>query len=138
VSVSRVRVALAWTPALLYAAFIWLVSSMSHPDFVPVADVPFQDKGVHFLVYGVLALFIAHGAARTWPSWPLWRGFVLAVVAATLWGALDEFHQSFVPGRSSDVVDLLADALGATFGATSYSAMVALLRLRARPSRITR
>ncbi len=136
-SVSRARVALAWTPALLYSAFIWFVSSMSHPDFVPVADVPFQDKGVHFLVYGVLALFIAHGAARTWSSWSLPRGFALAVVAATLWGALDEFHQSFVPGRSSDVVDLLADTLGATFGAASYSTMVALIRRSARPSRMT-
>lgn len=133
-SVPRARVALAWTPALLYAAFIWLVSSMSHPDFVPVADVPFQDKGVHFLVYGVLALLSAHGAARTWPQWSLARGFVLAVVAATLWGALDEFHQSFVPGRSSDVADLLADTLGAILGAGVHTALVALSRRRARPS----
>lgn len=136
-NVSRARVALAWTPALLYAAFIWLVSSMSNPDFVPVADVPFQDKGVHFLVYGVLAFLSAHGAKRTWPQWSLARGFVLAVVAAALWGAIDEYHQSFVPGRSSDSFDALADTLGAIVGAAIYAALVALLRRRTRPSRTT-
>ncbi|MEZ4273606.1 MAG: VanZ family protein [Myxococcota bacterium] len=30
-----------------------------------------------------------------------------------LYGLVDEFHQSFVPGRSPDLLDALADAAGA-------------------------
>jgi VanZ family protein len=36
---------------------------------------------------------------------------------ATAYGAIDEFHQSFVPGRSSTVADGIADAAGAALGA---------------------
>ena len=112
-----VAVALRWLPAALYAAFIWHVSAMSNPSFVPVAQVPFQDKGVHFLVYGILALLVAGAALGTWMRWPKVAVFLLAVAAPILWGALDEFHQSFVTGRHSDVLDLAADALGALTGA---------------------
>jgi VanZ family protein len=30
-----------------------------------------------------------------------------------VYGASDEFHQRFVPGRTADVLDWLADSLGA-------------------------
>lgn len=108
---------LPWVPAVLHALLIWSVSSMSHPDFVPVADVPLQDKGVHFLVFGALGLFLAHGASRTWPDWSVARLFTVAVLGTVLWGAIDEVHQFFVPGRDSDRMDVLADALGGVGGA---------------------
>jgi VanZ family protein len=37
----------------------------------------------------------------------------LATSIASLYGISDEFHQSFVPGRTPDVVDWLADTSGA-------------------------
>lgn len=43
------------------------------------------------------------------------RGFV-AILLATLYGVTDEFHQLFVPGRSADRYDVLADCLGASLG----------------------
>jgi VanZ family protein len=45
------------------------------------------------------------------------REAVLAVLLGILYGASDEVHQLFVPNRSSDVVDLLADTLGVMAGA---------------------
>ena len=123
----------AWVPVALHALLIWIVSSISNPDFVPVADVPFQDKGVHFLVYGVFALLFAHAALETWPRRPLLAVFVLALVVTVLWGALDEVHQSFVPGRDSDPLDVLADALGGLGGA-ALRLVPAALRRRARPA----
>ena len=47
-----------------------------------------------------------------------WRGLTptrLAVAWAVtvIYGATDEWHQSFVPGRTPDINDLLADAVGA-------------------------
>jgi VanZ family protein len=34
-----------------------------------------------------------------------------------LYGVSDEFHQYFVPGRSVEALDVLADALGGLLGA---------------------
>jgi VanZ family protein len=38
---------------------------------------------------------------------------------AVAWGVFDEAHQSFVPGRTADILDLLADATGAALAAVA-------------------
>lgn len=113
----RASVALAWLPAVLYMALIWTLSSLSLSD-VSVSRFPFGDKGVHFVEYGVLAFLLAHAAFRTWPRHHPLRTGSLAVLVASLWGFVDEVHQGFVPGRSSEVLDLVADAAGAVAGAS--------------------
>lgn len=45
-----------------------------------------------------------------------WKRGIAAIVLATLYGVSDEFHQLFVPGRSADPYDVLADGVGATIG----------------------
>jgi VanZ family protein len=97
-------------------AAIWMLSSTSSPG-VPIHHIPFRDRGAHFLAYGTLAFFVAHAALRTGHAGRRLRVWAFAVYTAVLWGLLDEVHQAFVPGRSPDVVDLLADGLGATAGA---------------------
>jgi len=43
------------------------------------------------------------------------RVLILVTIAfCSLYGITDEFHQSLVPGRSPDMLDWLADTLGAT------------------------
>ena len=75
--------------------------------------VPFIDKIGHFVLYAVLG-FLAVAAFRN-ESWPFLRthAVLLAVVFASLYGISDEWHQSFVPGRQTDILDWLADTLGA-------------------------
>ncbi len=41
-----------------------------------------------------------------------WIRLMISVSAVVLYGISDEFHQGFVPGRSVDVRDALADAAG--------------------------
>jgi VanZ family protein len=49
---------------------------------------------------------------------------VLSALAATsLFGAADEWHQQFIPGRSQDVADWLADTLGAGIGVLTAAAL---------------
>lgn len=108
------RVLIAWLPALLYMGAIWAASSVSVE--LPLERFPLRDKGVHFLEYGVLGFLLAHAAFRTWPRHHHARTGALAILIAVLWGLLDEIHQAFVPGRSSDVLDLAADTLGAVAG----------------------
>ncbi|MEM8608918.1 MAG: VanZ family protein [Myxococcota bacterium] len=96
-------------------ALIFVISSIAIR--VPaVRHFPMRDKGVHFVEYAVLGWLCAMAAARTWPTRARWRTAVFGLFVAVLWGLSDEIHQAFVPGRSAEPADLVADALGAAFG----------------------
>jgi VanZ family protein len=45
------------------------------------------------------------------------RSLVIVVASVSLLGAVDEWHQSFIPGRSMSFFDWCADTLGALSGA---------------------
>ncbi|MCC6752309.1 MAG: VanZ family protein [Deltaproteobacteria bacterium] len=71
-----------------------------------------QDKLAHFLAYGLLAFLTARAFRRSRG----WRALTCAAVASALmlaYGVLDEIHQSFVPYRNPDVLDVTADLAGA-------------------------
>jgi VanZ family protein len=97
---------------------IWALSSF--PIQVDFSRVPLRDKGVHFVEYGTLSVLLTHALRATAPQrnpLVLWAS---AVVITLVWGAIDEIHQAFVPGRFSDVGDLIADGCGAASGALIY------------------
>ena len=70
------------------------------------------DKLAHFLYYGAMAVLLGHGVGRRW----LWLPLVLVLLI----GALDEWHQLYVPGRDASVFDWLADGLGTLFFVYAY------------------
>lgn len=115
-------------PAAAWAALIAIASHHSRP--VPVAP-PFghADKLVHAVVFGVLGGLAARGLVAVGKGGR--RAFWGALAAASLYGAVDEWHQSFVPGRDPDPRDWAADAAGAAIGA---AAVVGLPRRRSRAS----
>jgi VanZ family protein len=45
----------------------------------------------------------------------------LAVAIAVAFGAADEWHQGFIPGRSTDPADWRADSVGAAGGAIIFA-----------------
>lgn len=102
-------------PAALYMALIWGLSSMSHAP--STEQLPFKDKGAHFTEYALLSLFLCHGLRGSGLLTRLRSTALFAVGLTAFWGLLDEIHQAYVPGRSSDVRDLFADAIGALIGA---------------------
>jgi VanZ family protein len=120
----------AWAPAVAYMLLIWALSSISIQ--LRFELVPFQDKGVHFLEYGTLAALLAHAMRNSWEHWRTFSVFALALSCTILWGLIDEIHQAYVPGRSSDVRDVIADALGGMAGACAYVVIREQLRSRAR------
>jgi VanZ family protein len=87
-----------------------------------------QDKIVHMILFGVLALllFLAFRCERRWTARLC---FLVASLAASLYGATDELHQLLTPGRSPDLADWFADACGAVLFAG-----VAALFARGRPA----
>jgi VanZ family protein len=48
------------------------------------------------------------------------KAIMLAFLITSAYGASDEFHQSFVPNRSCDVLDWAADTFGGFIAATAY------------------
>jgi VanZ family protein len=95
---------------------------------IPNPPIPRQlastDKLVHFAMYAGLGYLLARAQLD---AERFWRGALLTIVVALAAAAIDEWHQQFIPGRSMDVADWRADALGAILGA---SAAVAGRRLR--------
>ncbi len=117
---------LLWSAVGAYAATIFYLSSLSNP--LPELTSRLSDKALHAVEYAGLALLVALAllASNVRPR----RALGLALLAASLYGATDELHQLFVPGRSSDVRDWLADSIGAAFGS-----LVAFFPARRRGSR---
>ncbi|WMW25419.1 VanZ family protein [Methanolobus sediminis] len=54
---------------------------------------------------------------------------IIAVVLGVFYGISDEFHQSFVPGRTSSVYDLMADGIGLTIAQIIFVILI-LINLR--------
>lgn len=98
-----------WWPALAYAAFIFLLSSLERPPFL--ADFDLNDKWKHFLLFTVFAVLVYRSAAVSMER-PAAAGW-MTVLLVSAYGATDELHQYFVPGRSCDWRDWLADTVAA-------------------------
>jgi VanZ family protein len=127
------RVLLAWLPGALYLAVIWWVSSQQ----IQLPQLPGDDKTVHFLEYGLLGACFAFAAHVTWYDRTL-RAALVALWLSCGAGLLDELHQSLVLGRTGDLLDLLADALGATVFVIAMTAIISAWRgLRRGPPPIS-
>jgi VanZ family protein len=113
-SVSR-RAAL-WLPPLVYMLIIFQLSSESHP--LPALTAHVWDKLLHLIEYGGLGVLLCRALLGEGLAWV--AAVTLAVVAASLYGMSDEWHQSFVPMRDSDIHDWFADTLGGMAGAVAY------------------
>lgn len=95
------------------ATIYWLSAQSTLPGDGLIPDWLDFDWLHHGLAYALLATLAARALARG-----QWAGIGAgtltgAWLVATLYGMTDEWHQSFVPGRTSDARDLLADAAGA-------------------------
>lgn len=72
-------------------------------------------KCAHFTEYAVLA-FLTFRAAAGSSIGPLRRSrFFLPMIFVTLVASIDEYHQSFVPSRTSSIWDVLLDVCGGVF-----------------------
>jgi VanZ family protein len=109
---NRAHLLSLWAPVVAYMAAIFFVSGLS------IAPLPEQvsDKTGHFVAYAVLALLCVRAVGGGLRRRVGLRVAVLALVIASAYGAFDELHQWFVPGRSADILDWYADSSGALIG----------------------
>ena len=99
-----------WWPPVLWAAVILIGTSW------PRLQVPFVedgDKVLHALSYALLGILTAQAALIGR------RGvgtLALVIAGIALFGALDELHQAWIPGRFPSMADWWADAIGGAAG----------------------
>jgi UDP-2,3-diacylglucosamine pyrophosphatase LpxH len=74
---------------------------------------PPWDKFAHASAFGALAFALDLALRLTARSLPIYRRHLTVLALVALFAASDEWHQHFVPGRSCDIVDWLADLVGA-------------------------
>ncbi len=114
-----------WGPAAAHAVLLFVLSSFSQ---LPAQPGGLSDKHMHFAMFGLLAALILRGLARGRAA-RVGAATVFATVALTAaYGASDEIHQMFVPGRSASWLDLLADTAGAIAVAGAIWACVIIRR----------
>ncbi len=115
---------------LLWGIVLWLLSDGPIP-MRDGPDLPGFDKILHFGYFfggaGLLsAALYLHGSNRPGLSWR--RLVITVVIVLATVGALDEWHQSWIPERSgNDFGDWLADIAGALTGALVFKCFHHLL-----------
>lgn len=99
------RTLLKWLPAIFIMSCSWYLSSQ--PSIAHMPRFPHADKVVHFICFGGLCF---------WITFALKKKNITAIALSSVYGIIDEIHQSFVPGRSSSVFDWMADSAGSAAG----------------------
>lgn len=105
-----------WVPVLAWMFVIFLFSSQPHSGAVTETyfgswNVPVR-KFAHLTEYFILALLASRAFVHTGSLFAA-KAQMFTIVLCAINAFLDEWHQSFVPGRSACVCDALVDILGA-------------------------
>jgi len=107
-----------WVPVIIYAALIFISSSISRPPIE--VKIRFFDKVLHLASYGILGWLLLRALFNYQYAVSRSRLLFIAIVAATLYGISDEFHQYFVPGRTACISDAIFNFFGAIIGTFIY------------------
>ncbi|HOU35869.1 MAG TPA: VanZ family protein [Candidatus Omnitrophota bacterium] len=103
-----------WSPVLFFMGYIFYTSCQSGADIPDLFSN--QDIVYHFLIYALLGLSFARALRFEKPSAGLLKIICVCAVFGLLYGFSDEFHQSFVNGRSSQAFDVAIDTIGSLSG----------------------
>lgn len=110
---------LFWAPLAVYALMVAYVSLTPDPPRGP--DLRDIDKFYHFLLYAVMGLLFSRAVTEGGSAGKGARKVVAMTAAAGfLFGVLMEIGQIFVPERSPEALDALANGAGALFGSIVY------------------
>lgn len=124
------RLAYRHIPAIAILAILGIVAALfiggRQPIAVGLISHPW-DKVVHAVVFALLACTI--GLSSNLRGW---HKVAVAFFGALLVGALDEWHQMYLPGREAGLPDFIADVIGSIFG-TAFLAMKSSRSLHITP-----
>lgn len=113
---------LSLAPAVLSVVVAFVVGSVEMPT-IPEADFKWSDKVGHLFAFGFVQLTHVRALEFLWAPRKTFSQIGWAVASATLVGGLLEVWQAFLPHRSAEWADLLADGVGALLAGTLYWAL---------------
>ncbi|MBI5493112.1 MAG: VanZ family protein [Deltaproteobacteria bacterium] len=118
-----------WLPLVVYSAVIIYLSIDPEP---PQADIVGLDKVFHFLAYAVMGALSGRAIASAFGSGADKRRVIVisAFAFSFIFGFLMEVWQSFIPERSAEVLDMIANGAGGLFGAFVFSRFIKKEALR--------
>jgi hypothetical protein len=105
-----------WVPPFIWAGFIFFLSSRPPEAFPQITFLPYADKAVHTIEYGILGFLLARALLFQAPTHNYLLLGAIALILCVAYGYSDELHQLGVAGRSFELLDLSADALGSLGG----------------------
>lgn len=101
-----------WGPPVIWAVVIFLLSAR---PVIPASQIFWKDfllkKSAHVIEYAIFASLTYRALKETGVK--KYNAGLLAILLAVIYGATDEFHQSFTPGREPRVRDVFFDTIGA-------------------------
>ena len=110
--------------SIVVALSIFMLSSRSKLPLPDSVLFPGADKVLHALAFGCFAFSFSYWLGRDmWKSKPA-VCVLIVCIAAACYGASDEIHQMFVPGRDASVYDWIADCTGAFAASLLRTAIV--------------
>ena len=103
----------------LVVAVLTLSPADSHPD-VQFLNIPYFDKIAHTGIFAVLSFLMARGIVKQQNAVINFKSaFFITLPTTVFYGGLIEYLQNFVPGRSVELFDLIANFTGVLLGLTS-------------------
>jgi VanZ family protein len=117
------RLASTWLPPLVWMGLIFALSAQHGGGHLAPLDVALR-KLAHVAEYAVLTLLLVRALRRSGIA----AAVPVAIVAAFLFAAGDEWHQSFVPRRTATPRDIAIDGIGVALAALAATR----IRLRER------
>ena len=110
----------SWMVTVFIFFFIFLMSSL---QFAPTVAGPMGIRAIlyHITVFFLLAFFLFVSVLKR--KWKI-NLILLCLAVVTLYAALDELHQYFVPGRFTSFSDFLLDFNGIIFASLIYFILI--------------
>jgi VanZ family protein len=123
---------IGWAPPVIWGVIIALLLLLPGSSFNSLSlDIPYADKVVHAILFFVLSALLQRAFARTGTRLSAHRHTATVSCKISMcYGIVTELFQSYVPGRSSDKYDALADIIGATVFLIVSAGMKAATRKR--------
>ncbi|MBM2813588.1 MAG: VanZ family protein [Ignavibacteria bacterium] len=98
-------------PVIMISSGIFWLSNQSRP---PLPDLVFElnDKFLHFIAYFIFGISILLAVQANGKKWNQRQIIITVIIIGFIYGISDEIHQYYIPGRSFDFFDWIADAAG--------------------------
>ncbi|HTP09987.1 MAG TPA: VanZ family protein [Anaerolineae bacterium] len=108
-----------WLPVIVWMIVIFIGSSIGN---VPRVGGKTTDgivhRAAHILEFAILGALLLRATSKDKPITK--REVIVSLIVVALYGASDEFHQRFTPGRSSEGLSVLFDVAGGLIGAWAW------------------